>query len=167
MPDRSQLKVNLSQIPVSWLRRANCAKVGPTGLPCRDIPKKLRRANSAKVGPTLFFIDRIGPSDVNLFKSCVFLLSNHDFVSWHHQGKLIRAMESTSAHSFSLLKCVLGCPLLEPIACGGNFWCSSTVVNTRQFFTKLCTKMSTFGTNLVWRQFLVFLNCGEHKAILY
>ena len=54
--------------------------------------------------------------------------------------------------------------ILGPISGGGNFWCSSIVVNTGQFFTKLCTKMSMFGRNLVWRQFLVFINCGEHTA---
>ena len=41
------------------------------------------------------------------------------------------------------------------------------MVNIRQFFTKLCTKISTFGTNLVWRQFLVLDNHGQYKAIHY
>ena len=40
-------------------------------------------------------------------------------------------------------------------------------VNTRQFFAKLSTKMSTVGANPLWRQFLVLVNHGQHKAILY
>ena len=66
----------------------------------------------------------------------------------------------------SLLYCVLRCPLAGPISCGGHFWCSSPAVNTRQFFSKVCTKMSTFGANPVWRQFLVLVNHDQHKAIL-
>ena len=50
---------------------------------------------------------------------------------------------------------------------GGNFWCSTTMVHTRQFFIKLCTKMSALGANLVWKQFLVLVNHGQHQAILY
>ena len=84
-------------------------------------------------------------------------------LAWSQSG----APQPWSTQGNSLLNCVLRCPLLVPISRGRNFWCSSTMVNTRQFFTKLCTKISTFGANLVCKQFLVFVNRGQHKAILY
>ena len=43
----------------------------------------------------------------------------------------------------------------------------SKMGDTRQFFIKLCIKMSTFCANLMWMQFLVYVNHGQHKAILY
>ena len=62
------------------------------------------------------------------------------------------AREPSSTQGNSLLNCVLRCPLLQPISFGGPFWRSSTIVNTRQFFTQLCTKMST----------LRHISCGSH-----
>ena len=63
-------------------------------------------------------------------------------------GTIARGVNKSTQRN-SLLNCVLRCPLSGPISCGGNFWCSPTMVITTQFFTKLCTKMSTFGANLV------------------